>query len=360
MENKIISIDITPTNAEGECVENAGVMWEHNATVLSFNIDTAFVGDYRYYIEYRSLMGTKVRTEYLTLDAETNTITYNIPVTMSSLKGVECYFNVVSIDEDGNTTQVIKPKKFNLIFDYSGDTDNSLAKVNDFSINALLEAIRLGTFKGDKGEKGEKGDTGEKGEKGEKGDSVTVDSEMSDDSENPVQNKVVKAYVDNKKREWELIKTVTLEEAAASVIFDTDENGEAFDLTDFEIKAKIGVTTPSTAKIYVSGRPSGLNSYNAFGTPITPAYLSDTLRGWVCAYINFGGCGIITQSTVTLGGLGVFPNVNATSFANFYVPVSNGNYDSFKGISIAAVTTGINTYDSFVAGSTFELWGVRK
>ena len=164
METKIISIDISYESVIPEQTENAGVMWEHNATTLVFNIDEAFIGDYRYYLEYRSLIGTKVRTEYLTLNAENNTVTYNIPVTMSSLKGVECHFNIVNIDDDGNTTQVIKPYKFCLQFDYSPDTDNSLAKVNDFSINALLEAIRLGTFKGEKGEKGDKGEKGGSGE----------------------------------------------------------------------------------------------------------------------------------------------------------------------------------------------------
>ena len=170
METKIISIDISPEIIETQ-TEKAGVMWEHNATTLVFNIHKAYMGDYRYYLEYRSLLGTKVRTEYLEPDLETNTVTYNIPVTMSSLKGVECYFNIVSIDGDGNTVQVIKPHKFCLQFDYSPDTDNSLAKVNDFSINALLEAIRLGTFKGDKGDKG---DTGAKGDKGDKGDTGEV------------------------------------------------------------------------------------------------------------------------------------------------------------------------------------------
>ncbi|MBR2953662.1 MAG: hypothetical protein IKC45_04675 [Clostridia bacterium] len=175
MENKIISIDITP-DSQGEINENAGVMWEHNATTLKFNIAPDYIGDYRYYIEYRSLIGTKVRTEYLALDTQTNTITYNIPVTMTCLKGVECYFNIISIDEDGNTVQVVKPRKFCLTFEYSPDTDNSIARENDFSINALLEAIRLGTFKGD---------------------SITVDSEMLKDSENPVQNRVVTAYIES-------------------------------------------------------------------------------------------------------------------------------------------------------------------
>lgn len=173
MENKIISIDITPDNS-AEYTSDAGVMWEHNATILKFNIAQSFVGDYRYYIEYRSLMGTKVRSEYLELNTEDNTITYNIPVTMSSLKGAECFFNIVNIDGDGNTIQVIKPKKFCLSFDYSPDTDNQLCKVNDFSINSLLEAIRLGTFKGEKGDKGDIGERGDKGDKGDRGDDGEV------------------------------------------------------------------------------------------------------------------------------------------------------------------------------------------
>ena len=166
MEKRIISIDISP-QAETECIENAGVMWEHNATQIQFKISSDYVGDYRYYIEYRSILGTKVRTEYLEPDRVTNTVTYDIPVTMSSLKGVECYFNIVEVDDDGNTVQVTKPKKFCLTFDFSPDTDNSLAKVNDFSINALLEAIRLDTFKGDKGDKGDQGEIGPKGEQGD-------------------------------------------------------------------------------------------------------------------------------------------------------------------------------------------------
>lgn len=175
INKKIITIDITP-DLDSEINENGGIMWEHNATLLKFVLDSKFVGDYKYYIEYRSLMGTRVRTEYLELNTEDNSIVYNIPITMSSLKGVECYFNIVRIDEDGNTIQVVKPRKFGLTFDYSYDTDNHLCKINDFSINSLLEAIRLGTFKGDQGEKGDKGDRGEKGDTGGISEEHAVDN----------------------------------------------------------------------------------------------------------------------------------------------------------------------------------------
>lgn len=202
MEKRIISIDINPQTQE-ETSQNAGVMWEHNATTLVFNIDEKYIGDYKYYLEYRSLIGTKVRTEYLELDTETSTITYDIPVTMSSLRGVECFFNIVRVDDDGHTQMVVKPKKFCLQFDYSPDTDNSIAKVNDFSVNALFEAIRLGTFKGDKGDKGDPfvyTDFTEEqlaGLKGEKGDSVIIDQRYDPESENPQSGKAVAEAVAN-------------------------------------------------------------------------------------------------------------------------------------------------------------------
>lgn len=155
MERKKISIDITPDTLDEVLHEKAGVMWEHNAVSITFNIDSRFVGDYRYYIEYRSFLGTLVRTANLTLNKSSNTVTYSIPASMSSLMSVECFFNIVSVDGDGNTMQVIKPKRFCLDFDRAPDTDNTLAKINDFTVNSLLEAIRNGTFKGEKGDKGD-------------------------------------------------------------------------------------------------------------------------------------------------------------------------------------------------------------
>lgn len=185
MENKIISIDIT-SDTHGEIKENAGVMWEHNATSLKLNLAPECVGDYKYYIEYSSITGKNVRTEYLTLDTETNTILYDIPVEMTSLGSVECYFNIITVDEDGNTVQVVKPRKFCLSFDYSPDTDNTIAEAHDFSINSLLEAIEAGTFKGDKGDKGEPFKYEDFTEeqlaslKGEKGESVIVEQKVID------------------------------------------------------------------------------------------------------------------------------------------------------------------------------------
>ena len=46
METKIISIDISPETTETQ-TENAGVMWEHNATSLVFNIHNTYTNKYK-------------------------------------------------------------------------------------------------------------------------------------------------------------------------------------------------------------------------------------------------------------------------------------------------------------------------
>lgn len=161
MERKVIEIAISPETLEEEISENAGVMWEHNATKIIFSISREYIGDYRYYIEYRSLIGTADRTYNLTLNESDNTVTFDIPVEMSSLMSVECYFNIVRVNGAGETVQVIKPKKFCLDFSPSYDTDNTLAKINGFTVNKLLEAIRNNTFKGEKGDKGDRGEKGD-------------------------------------------------------------------------------------------------------------------------------------------------------------------------------------------------------
>ncbi len=154
MERKTISIDVTPETLSEEYIEQAGTMWEHNATNIVFNIDDRYIGDnYRYYIEYRSLIGTKDRTDFLTLSNKK--ISYAIPSAMTSMRSVECHFNIITVDTNGNTLQVIKPIKFCLDFNFAADTDNSIVKENDFTVNSLLEAIRNGAFKGEKGDTGE-------------------------------------------------------------------------------------------------------------------------------------------------------------------------------------------------------------
>lgn len=58
---------------------------------------------------------------------------------------------------------------------------------------------------------------------------VNIDSEMSDTSENPVQNKVVKAYADGLAK-YRIISDVTITEDIDTYSVSQDSNGNAFDL----------------------------------------------------------------------------------------------------------------------------------
>lgn len=61
---------------------------------------------------------------------------------------------------------------------------------------------------------------------------ITVDSEMSDTSENPVQNKVVKKYADDKIK-YRIINDITITEDVSVFSTSQDDNGNAFDLQKF-------------------------------------------------------------------------------------------------------------------------------
>ena len=61
---------------------------------------------------------------------------------------------------------------------------------------------------------------------------VTVDTEMSNTSENPVQNKVVKKYADDKIK-YRIINDITITEDISVFSTSQDDNGNAFDLQKF-------------------------------------------------------------------------------------------------------------------------------
>ena len=58
---------------------------------------------------------------------------------------------------------------------------------------------------------------------------MTVDTEMSDTSENPVQNKIVKAYTDGLAK-YRVISDVTITEDIGTYSISQDSNGNTFDL----------------------------------------------------------------------------------------------------------------------------------
>ena len=252
--NKTVTVKVDGSLSDE--IYNAGTMYEHNATTLVFEIDAQYISpQYRYYIEFALPTGV-VRTEYLTPN-ESGKISFDLPASLASSMSMLCYFNVVEVNETNyDTKKLIKAKEIKLCFSPIASCDDALREEYDFSVNALLEAVKNGDFKGDKGDRGiqgVKGDKGEKGDKGDKGDrglqgekgikgdkgdkgdvgpSVEVDAEMSDTSENPVQNKVVKKYADDKIK-YRIINDITITEDISVFSTSQDDNGNAFDLQKF-------------------------------------------------------------------------------------------------------------------------------
>lgn len=285
--NKTVTVKVDGSLSDE--IYNAGTMYEHNATTLVFEIDAQYISpQYRYYIEFALPTGV-VRTEYLTPN-ESNKISFDMPASLTSRMSMLCYFNVVKINETTyETEKLIKAKEIKLCFSPIASCDDMLRDEYDFSVNSLLEAVKNGDFKGDKGdrglqgEKGIKGDKGEKGDKGDKGDrglqgdkgekgdkgdkgdvgpSVAIDTAMSDTSENPVQNKAVKWYIDDKTKQGRLIYQTTLTEDVRQISISKDSSGQEFLLNNFAVIVCIPASPTLNSFSFLSLKINDFIPYN--------------------------------------------------------------------------------------------------
>lgn len=266
--NKTVTVKVDGSLSDE--IYNAGTMYEHNATTLVFEIDAQYISpQYRYYIEFALPTGV-VRTEYLTPN-ESNKISFDLPASLTSSMSMLCYFNVVEINETTyETEKLIKAKEIKLCFSPIVACDDALREEYDFSVNSLLEAVKNGDFKGEKGETGDKGDKGDKGEKGDTGPAVAVDTEMSDISENPVQNKAVKKYVDDKteKVSGRLIYYTALQESVRSIKITQDQDGNSFALSEIYLIISIPASPELNSFAYIANSlhtVSNKTLYNFYG-----------------------------------------------------------------------------------------------
>ena len=154
MKQNIVEIQVPEGLSEAPQETAGGVMYEHNATALRFLLDPVYISpEYRYYLEFVTVNAAN-RTDYPTPDEE-NAIEFSIPADITSQMTALCCLNIVAVNEAGKTEQLIKSKSVNLYFSVFENTEKKLAADYAFSVNALLEAIKNGTFKGDKGDKGD-------------------------------------------------------------------------------------------------------------------------------------------------------------------------------------------------------------
>lgn len=156
-----IFIEVTADGApSAECI-SAGYTAEHNAVALVFTVDNVFAGEnYRYFLEFIMPDGGCYRTDYLPLQTPENTVSFDLPASVTGYNCVDCYFNAVLLGENGETKQVVKPKTVTLLFSPLYDANGEVLRAYDFSVNFLLEAIRNGTFRGEKGDTGAAGRDG--------------------------------------------------------------------------------------------------------------------------------------------------------------------------------------------------------
>lgn len=230
MKQNIVEIQVTEGFPEAPQETQGGVMYEHNATALRFLLDPVYIApEYRYYLEFVTVNGVN-RTDYLTPDEE-NAIEFSIPADITSQMTALCCLNIVSVNEAGKTEQLIKSKSVNLYFSVFENTEKKLAADYAFSVNALLEAIKNGTFKG------EKGDQGEKGEKGDAG--VAVDEIVSKASQNPVSSAGIYAFVQQGRERKIIDYQVPANETVTNIAFDRDLDNNPLALSNTTIYARL-------------------------------------------------------------------------------------------------------------------------
>lgn len=203
---------------------------------------------------------------------------------------------------------------------------------------------------GVQGPKGDKGDTGPQGPRGETGPSVVIDTAMSDTSENPVQNKVVKGYIDDittlrKIRRIELGES----ETASQFTVSTDENGNAINLSIVYITAHFifeAADTNATIRIRTSaadGRYFILQSgVSRKSGSITTSGQATALGGMINSNFSYQ----VGYNQGTRQATGVFSTIASVNKIKRNIPsVEAWLYDAN------------NQYMTLQAGSYIEIWG---
>ena len=159
MKQNILTIPVTADIQEEPLQKDGGVMFEHNATALCFQIAPEFRAEtYQFYLEFVTVDGV-MRTEYLVPDAQ-NEILFSIPQEVTQKMTALAILNIEEKGINGIPNQCIKQHRVRLYFSNLENTEKKIDANYAFSVNQLLEAIEKGTFRG---AKGEKGDTGARG-----------------------------------------------------------------------------------------------------------------------------------------------------------------------------------------------------
>ena len=91
---------------------------------------------------------------------------------------------------------------------------------------------------------------------------TVIDTEMSDTSENPVQNKVVKGYIDDKTKQGHLIYQTTLTEDVRQISISKDSSGQEFLLNNFAVIVCIPASPTLNSFSFLSLKINDFIPYN--------------------------------------------------------------------------------------------------
>ena len=156
---------------------------------------------------------------------------------------------------------------------------------------------------------------------------------------------------------YEKIATITVsgDTLPKNITFTTDSDGKAFELESFYVKALIGATDGSSARLTLS-----VNDFPVFGNASLGSMLSTTPQGWAVYYKDFGeneGALCIGQSLITGSSYPSTPNINNATFTGGVIMPYMTRY---KPISKIDFWFNIGSTKTFAAGTKMELWGIRK
>ena len=156
---------------------------------------------------------------------------------------------------------------------------------------------------------------------------------------------------------YEKIATITVAsgETPKNIIFSTDSNGKAVELESFYVKALIGATDGTAARLALA-----VNNGAVFGGASLGSMLSTTPKGWAMYYKDLGeneGALCVGQALAYGSSYPTTQNSNnATLTGGVILPYMAG----YKPVTRVDFFFSAGTAKTFTEGTKMELWGVRK
>jgi len=156
---------------------------------------------------------------------------------------------------------------------------------------------------------------------------------------------------------YEHIATITVAPDADGslpqhVIFTADSEGNAFELTDFMVKAYAGFVDGSASTLNVA-----VNGKNVISGSVIPS-ISATLRGFNVFFRQESDSFVRAEHTTSVANANMY-NPAGKIATSFLVPTMSVSEYGYMPVSKVDMFTQAGTTKAWVEGSTFELWGIR-